>query len=137
MTDRPTASTINDAQLDDLHAALEQARARLGSALASVRLLRLYASQLDHDGQVGAADVARRIRRIVAGLDEPVSGPATTQAEDLTGYWAPDPPIHCLTATTPATPVVLRDPCPRCEDCPLIPRHHMADHMREHHPEEQ
>lgn len=31
----------------------------------------------------------------------------------------------------------VRDPCPRCEDCPLIPRALMADHMREHHPEEQ
>jgi len=37
----------------------------------------------------------------------------------------------------PAAVVEVRDPCPYCEDCPLIPRHHMAGHMREHHPEEQ
>lgn len=37
---------------------------------------------------------------------------------------------------TPASAVEVRDPCPRCETCPLIPRHQMADHIREHHPEE-
>jgi hypothetical protein len=38
---------------------------------------------------------------------------------------------------SPAAPVVLRDPCPRCEDCRFVPRALMADHNREHHPEEQ
>lgn len=28
-----------------------------------------------------------------------------------------------------------RDPCPHCEDCPLIPRHLMSDHIRDSHPD--
>lgn len=31
--------------------------------------------------------------------------------------------------------IEVRDPCPWCEDCPLIPRTLMSDHIREHHPE--
>src|SRR3546814_2070576 len=31
--------------------------------------------------------------------------------------------------------IEVRIPCPRCEDCPLIPLRLMDDHMREHHPE--
>lgn len=55
---------------DQPDATLEQARARLGAALASIRLLRIYANGLDHGREVGASDVARRIRRILAGLDD-------------------------------------------------------------------
>lgn len=41
-------------------------------------------------------------------------------------------------ATEATQPVMLRDPCPRCEGSPTrIPRTAMTDHMRTHHPEEQ
>lgn len=64
------------------HADAERAslRVRLASALGSMKLLRLYASQLDHDGQVDAADVAARIRRLAAGLDKPAPAPASGPA---------------------------------------------------------
>ncbi|MER5909546.1 hypothetical protein ABT124_03320 [Streptomyces sp. NPDC001982] len=35
----------------------------------------------------------------------------------------------------PLSGIEVRDPCPRCEGCPLIPRHAMAEHVRDHHPE--
>ena len=35
----------------------------------------------------------------------------------------------------PLTGIEVRDPCPYCEGCPLIPRALMDDHVREHHPE--
>ncbi|GKQ35160.1 hypothetical protein [Streptomyces sp. A012304] len=72
----------------------EHLRARLGSTIASIRLLKIYADGLDHGRQVDAANVARRIRRIVAGLDDrqpdnqltaalrPTGGPAATQATE-------------------------------------------------------
>jgi hypothetical protein len=54
----------------------ERLRTRLGSALACVRLLRIYADGLDHGRHVDASDVARRIRRILTGLDDrPVGDP--------------------------------------------------------------
>ncbi len=34
-----------------------------------------------------------------------------------------------------AAAVEVRDPCPYCEGCPLIPRTLMDDHVRAHHPE--
>ncbi|MEV5449992.1 hypothetical protein [Streptomyces sp. NPDC052535] len=37
----------------------------------------------------------------------------------------------------PLTGIEVRDPCPYCEGCPLIPRMLMDDHVREHHPEVQ
>jgi len=41
-------------------------------------------------------------------------------------------------APTPAVPVEVRDPCPRCESSSdRIPRRLMADHLRDVHPEEQ
>jgi hypothetical protein len=63
--------------------------------------------------------------------------PADTDPGDLAGYAMPDPPINCLTLTTaaPAAVVEVRDPCPYCEDCRLIPRHAKADHIRDIHPE--
>lgn len=36
---------------------------------------------------------------------------------------------------SPLAGVEVRDPCPRCEDGPLIPRNLMDNHIREHHPE--
>ncbi|MFJ4365104.1 hypothetical protein ACIP4S_13230 [Streptomyces chartreusis] len=35
----------------------------------------------------------------------------------------------------PLTGIEVRDPCPYCEGCPLIPRHLMDDHIREQHPD--
>ncbi|MHC3474653.1 hypothetical protein ACYF6T_38990 [Streptomyces sp. 7R007] len=35
----------------------------------------------------------------------------------------------------PLTRIEVRDPCPYCEDCPLIPRTLMDEHVREHHPD--
>ncbi|MGW6910280.1 hypothetical protein [Streptomyces sp. NPDC054940] len=35
----------------------------------------------------------------------------------------------------PLTGIEVRDPCPHCEDCRLIARTLMDDHVREHHPE--
>lgn len=35
----------------------------------------------------------------------------------------------------PLTGIEVRDPCPYCESCPLIPRWSMAHHIRENHPE--
>lgn len=63
--------------------------------------------------------------------------PADTDPGDLAGYAMPDPPINCLSITTaaPAAVVEVRDPCPYCEDCRLIPRHAKADHLRDIHPE--
>ena len=97
MTDRHTASSITDDALTALYDQLDQARdiavalenenaaataeqerlrARLGAALACVRLLKIYADGLDHGRRVDASDVARRIRRILTGLDErPVGDP--------------------------------------------------------------
>jgi hypothetical protein len=88
--------------------------------------------------------------------DEPAPGPATTQTtEPCTGQCDPTTgafthAVTCyeerertgrnagLALPEPApAPVVLRDPCPRCEDCRLVPRRAMADHMRDVHPEEQ
>ncbi|MEI5520712.1 hypothetical protein WB388_08865 [Streptomyces brasiliscabiei] len=37
--------------------------------------------------------------------------------------------------TGPLTAVEVRDPCPYCEDCPLVPRTFMAIHIREQHPD--
>ncbi|MGW7359431.1 hypothetical protein ACWGI0_23055 [Streptomyces sp. NPDC054802] len=45
-------------------------------------------------------------------------------------------------ASSPAAPqssplasvIEVRDPCPHCEDCPLIPRHEMIAHIRSSHP---
>ncbi|WP_435244921.1 hypothetical protein [Streptomyces tendae] len=37
----------------------------------------------------------------------------------------------------PLTGIEVRDPCPYCEGCPLIPRMLLDDHVREHHPEVQ
>ncbi|MEU4173270.1 hypothetical protein AB0F46_41330 [Streptomyces sp. NPDC026665] len=37
----------------------------------------------------------------------------------------------------PLTEIEVRDPCPHCESCPLIPRALMDDHMRDQHPETQ
>lgn len=54
---------------DDL-AETERLRARLGSALACVKLLKIYANQIDHGRQVGGSDVASRIRHILTGLDD-------------------------------------------------------------------
>ncbi|MCI3277483.1 hypothetical protein [Streptomyces cylindrosporus] len=33
------------------------------------------------------------------------------------------------------TGIEVRDPCPYCESCPLIPRTLLDDHVREHHPD--
>ena len=93
MTDRHTVDSINSDQLDALYDALEDQRARLGSALACVRLLKIYAHVLDRDSQVDSSEVARRIRSILAGLDE------RAEPDDLTGAWTPDPPIGCFTVT--------------------------------------
>ncbi|MFJ2004755.1 hypothetical protein [Streptomyces chartreusis] len=35
----------------------------------------------------------------------------------------------------PLTGIEVRDPCPYCEGCPLIPRHLMDDHIRGQHPD--
>jgi hypothetical protein len=35
----------------------------------------------------------------------------------------------------PLTGIEVRDPCPYCESCPLIPRRLMAEHVRDNHPE--
>lgn len=104
----------------------ERLRARLGSALACVRLLKIYAHVLDRDSQVDSSEVARRIRSILVGLDgnhataascspdapenEPNNprttgnNPATSDEDDLTGAWMPDPPIGCLTVTAEPDP---------------------------------
>lgn len=90
----------------------------------------------------------------LAALDKPAPGPAATQATERNCLFgrngrpcqASEPCATCDPTTTAANnaartitnnPVVLRDPCPRCEDCRFVPRQLMADHMREHHPEEQ
>ena len=54
-----------------VEAECERLRARLGSALACVRLLKIYANGLDHGHQddIGPL-VARRIRSILTGLDD-------------------------------------------------------------------
>jgi hypothetical protein len=102
VTDRHTVDSINSDQLDQLYDDLEHARARLGSALACVRLLKIYAHALDRDGQVGSSDVARRIRSILTGLDD------QAEPDDLTGYLAPDPPIGCLTVGAASDPWARR-----------------------------
>lgn len=35
----------------------------------------------------------------------------------------------------PLTGIEVRDPCPYCESCPLIPRQRMAEHIHDNHPE--
>jgi hypothetical protein len=108
MTDRKTLDQMTSDDLDQLYARIdtlehaaashqqharltardlahadaerETLRTRLGSALASMKLLRLYANQLDHDGQVAASDVARRLHRIAAGLDQPAPEPGSNNA---------------------------------------------------------
>lgn len=59
----------------------QRLRTRLGAALASVRLLHIYADGLDHGREVGASDVARRIRRILAGLDDRPTGDPEPQRQ--------------------------------------------------------
>ncbi len=133
------------------HARAQRDRFIARARHAEAAITRVRAVACDAETYEDASDVIAAVR---SALDEPapVSGPAATQATEAAGC----PVDHCdpdycgmhtrygctwrgeqPARTTANNPVVLRDPCPYCEDCPLIPRHAMADHMREHHPEEQ
>ncbi|MFD4343445.1 hypothetical protein ACFWQ6_00945 [Streptomyces coelicoflavus] len=74
---------------------------------------------------------------------------ALARARDVASMWAPRllprSEAHLLLTDlrralkgptrNVAVAVEVRDPCPYCEGCPLIPRTLMDDHVREHHPE--
>ncbi|MEU3899779.1 hypothetical protein [Streptomyces sp. NPDC045251] len=51
------------------------------------------------------------------------------------GCNGPDPADQDPLKQGPLAGIEVRDPCPYCEGCPLIPRTLMDDHVREHHPE--
>jgi hypothetical protein len=90
MTDRPTASTITDTQLDELYATLEFTEAALARMrdrleVTVVRIRRFVTAAADttaagiSDYDIGRHDLAHAV---LAALDEPAPGPATTPATD-------------------------------------------------------
>jgi hypothetical protein len=102
MTDRPTASTINDTQLDQLYADLHQARQRAADAYGQRDRLRLRVTALAERWQLpghismphAAAEIAEALDReqwapapdLIARVRHLVEGAAATTAAGISDY---------------------------------------------------
>lgn len=124
--DRLEPALIEQQRLADELGMSETAREQLNSE-------RIEAAQLSHTFRNRAENAEASLARV----------------RDLVGMWAPrllpHSEAHLLLtdlrralkgpARNVAAAVEVRDPCPYCEGCPLVPRTLMGDHVREHHPE--
>lgn len=89
-----------------------------------------------------ARDAVERVRKVGAALEYEATGiglaePAREVLRDASRRIR-----EALEGNEPLSPnggpltgIEMRDPCPHCEGCPLIPRLQFPAHLREHHPE--
>ncbi|WND33999.1 hypothetical protein RI578_06685 [Streptomyces sp. BB1-1-1] len=74
-------------------------------------------------------------RALKAPAAEPCATHRGREERQRYGCNGPDPADQDPPNQGPLTGIEVRDPCPFCEGCPLIPRTLMDYHVREHHPE--
>ncbi|MFD4258193.1 hypothetical protein ACFWR9_11320 [Streptomyces sp. NPDC058534] len=87
------------------------------------------------DAAQDADDLVHVRQHYLSPAAEPCTKHRGREERQRYGCNGPDPADQNPAGKGPLTGIEVRDPCPYCEGCPLIPRALMDDHVREHHPE--